>query len=177
MSGLALAATSLTLTDDDQPSTTVALTLSPDTVSENGGNRTVTVTGTLDGGASGADTAIAITVGANADSAVEGTDYEDVPELTLTVPANQTDGTVSFTLQPVNDVTAEGTETVSVSGTVTSATGLSVIPNTLTLTDDDAPSTRLDLTLNPSRYRKGRRPPRWRSPGRSTPGRSRRTRW
>ena len=71
-----------------------------------------------------------------------------MPELDLTIPANRTDGTATFTLRPTNDRTAEGTETISVRGNVA---GLTVTPAELAIADDDTASTRLDLSLNPSR--------------------------
>ena len=115
-SGLAVRSTDLTLNDDDVASTKVTLTLDPIEVSESAGSRTVRVTGTLDGAARIAETVVTVTVGSGADTAMEGTDYADVPELELTIPPNRTDGTVPFTLRPTNDRTAEGTETISVSG-------------------------------------------------------------
>ena len=147
VSGLAVRSADLTLNDDDVASTKVTLTLDPPEVGESAGSRTVRVTGTLDGGTRTTETVVTVTVGSGADSALEGTDYADVPELELTIPANRTDGTVTFTLRPTNDRTAEGTETISVSGIVT---GLMVTPTGLALADDDSPSTRLVLSLNPS---------------------------
>ena len=145
--GLAVRSADLTLNDDDVASTQVTLTLDPLEVSESVGSRTVRVTGTLDGGTRAEDTEVRLTVGAAGDTAVPGTDYERVPELDLTIPANRTDGAVTFTLRPTNDRTAEGTETISVSGDVA---GLTVVSAELALTDDDSPSTRLVLSLNPS---------------------------
>ena len=147
VSGLAVRSTVLTLNDDDVASTQVTLTLDTLEVSESVGSRTVRVTGTLDGGARTTVTVVAVTVGSGADTALEGTDYADIPELELTIPANRTDGTVTFNLRPTNDRTAEGTETISVSGNVA---GLTVTPTGLAIADDDSPSTRLDLSLNPS---------------------------
>ena len=131
----------------DVESTTVTLTLDPLEVRESAASRTVRVTGTLDGGARPTPTVVAVTVGTGGDSATEGTDYQDVGDLELTIPANRTDGTVTFTLRPTNDRTAEGTETISVSGNVA---GLAVAPAELALADDDVESTRLDLSLEPS---------------------------
>ena len=133
--------------DDDVESTIVTLTLDPLEVSESARSRSVRVTGTLDGGARPTATVVAVTVGSGGDSAAEGEDYAEVPELELTIPANGTDGTVTFTLRPTNDRTAEGTETISVRGDVA---GLTVTPAELAIADDDTVSTRLDLSLNPS---------------------------
>ena len=151
-SGLAVRSAELTLNDDDVASTQVTLTLDPREVSERAGSRTVRVTGTLDGGTRTTETVVTVTVGSGADSALEGTDYADVPELELTIAANRTDGTVTFTLRPTNDRTAEGTETISVSGDVA---GLTVVSAELALADDDMASTRLDLSLNPSTVSEG----------------------
>ena len=145
--GLAVRSADLTLNDDDVESTIVTLTLDPLEVGENAGSRAVRVTGTLDGGSRPTATVVAVTVGSGGDSAAEGEDYQDVGDLELTIPANRTDGTVTFTLRPTNDRTAEGTETISVRGDVA---GLSVTSAELALADDDEPSTRLDLSLSPS---------------------------
>ena len=145
--GLAVSSADLTLNDDDVESTTVTLTLDPLEVGENAGSRAVRVTGTLDGGSRPTATVVAVTVGSGGDSAAEGTDYQDVGDLELTIPANRTDGTVTFALRPTNDRTAEGTETISVRGDVA---GLTVTPAELAIADDDTASTRLDLSLNPS---------------------------
>ena len=145
--GLAVRSADLTLNDDDVESTTVTLTLDPLEVRENAGSRAVRVTGTLDGGSRPTATVVAVTVGSGGDTAAEGEDYAEVPELELTIPANRTDGTVTFTLRPANDRTAEGTETISVRGVVA---GLAVAPAELAIADDDTASTRLNLSLNPS---------------------------
>ena len=147
VSGLAVRSADLTLNDDDVASTQVTLTLDPREVRESAGSRTVRVTGTLDGGARPTATVLTVTVGSGADSASEGEDYAEVPELELTIPANRTEGTVTFALRPTNDRTAEGTETISVRGDVA---GLTVTPAELAIADDDTVSTRLDLSLNPS---------------------------
>ena len=146
--GLAVGSVDLTLDDDDVASTQVTLTLDPLEVRENAASRTVRVTGTLDGGVRTTETVVMVTVGSGADSALEGTDYAEVPELELTIPPNRTDGAATFTLRPTNDRTAEGTETISVRGNVA---GLTVTPTELAIADDDTASTRLDLSLDPSR--------------------------
>ena len=145
--GLAVRSADLTLNDDDVESTTVTLTLDPLEVRESAGSRAVRVTGTLDGGSRPTAMVVAVTVGSGGDTAAEGTDYQDVGDLELTIPANRTDGTVTFTLRPTNDRTAEGTETISVRGNVAE---LTVTPAELAIADDDTASTRLDLSLSPS---------------------------
>ena len=152
VSGLAVRAATLTLNDDDVESTEVALTLDPDEVGEAVGSRAVRITGTLNGSALTTNTLVVVTVGSASDTAVEGTDYTEVGELELSIPANRTDGSVIFTLRPTNDATAEGEETISVSG---HTAGLTVVPAQLVLADNDAVSTRLHLSLNPARVSEG----------------------
>ena len=134
VSGLAVRAATLTLNDDDVDSTEVALTLDPDEVGEAAGIRAVRITGTLNGSARATNTLVAVTVGAASDTAAEGTDYTDVGELELSIPANRTGGSVTFTLRPTNDATAEGEETISVSG---DTAGLTVVPAELMLADNE----------------------------------------
>ena len=128
-------------------STAVRLTMDEARVAEAGPAKTVTVTGMLDRAARPGATTVAIEVGAGTDAATEGSDFAPVGALTLTIPAYATSGTVSFTLTPMNDRTAEGTETISVRGNVAE---LTVTPAELAIVDDDTASTRLDLSLNPS---------------------------
>ena len=123
----------LTITDDDEPSATVTLAVSPSTVAEDAtGDRTVTVTAMLDAGARTDDVQVTISVADG--TAVAGTDFEAVSQFTVTIAARKTSGTGTFTLTPVDDDVAEDAETVMVDGT---APGLTVTGTTLTLTDDD----------------------------------------
>ena len=155
VSGLAVNSATLTLNDDDVESTEVALTLDPDEVGEAAGSRAVRVTGTLNGMAITNNTLVTVTVGSPSDTAVEGSDYADVGDLELSIPANRTEGSVTITLQPTNDATAEGEETISVSGDVA---GLTVVPGELVLEDNDAVSTRLSLSLRPNSVSEGAPP-------------------
>ena len=136
----------LTIIDNDTASTAVALSLDPATVAEGGGAATVTVTATLDGKAR--TTATAVTVSETADgTATSATDYAAVSNFTVTIPANQTSATATLTFTPTNDSTAEGAETVILSG---SATGLTGGTATLTISDDDTASTAIALSLDPA---------------------------
>ena len=95
----------------------VELSVAPATVGEHGPAATVTVTGTLAGGPRSADTAVSVSVGAPGDAATEGADYATVDDVTLTIEAGQTSGTVDVTLTPINDDIVEGDETLTVAGT------------------------------------------------------------
>ena len=108
-----------TITDDDAAPTGITLTASPDTVAENVQTApTVTVTATVNGSTRYvAKKTVTVTVGADGDSAVEGTDYETVNALTIVIPAGAASGMATFTLTPTNDQLVESTETISVTGT------------------------------------------------------------
>ena len=139
----------ISLTDDDMASTGITLTASPDTVAENVQTApTVTVTATVNGSTRYVEKkTVTVTVGADGDSAVEGTDYETVNALTIEIPAGAARGTTTFTLTPTNDQLVEGTETISVTGT--SSGGETVTGEVINLTDDDTAPTGITLTATP----------------------------
>ena len=136
----------ITLTDDD--ASTVTLSASPSSVSESASATTVTVTATADAAVSAA-TAVTVKVGKTGDSATEGTDYSTVNDFTITIAANATSNTGTFTLTPTQDTNAEGTETITVAG---SGTTLNVTGTTVSLTDDDIAVT---LSAKPSSVKEG----------------------
>ena len=153
---LAVHAASLTLTDDDEASDAIALSLSPAEVGEGAGAATVTVTATMNAGARTEPTELTVSV--TGDTALAGTDFVGVSSFTLTVPADAVKtGQETFTLTPTPDEIAEGDETITVSGeevvdATQMETALPVSPATLTLTDDDTASTRIDLSVDRLRF-------------------------
>ena len=119
----------------------VILTLNPTTVAENAGQTVVTVTATLDGSAThNTPTTVSVEVGKSGDSATEGTDYATVDAITVTIAANESSGSATFTLIPVEDGVDEVDETVSVSGTTND---LSVVSTSVTITDVDLPQVKI----------------------------------
>ena len=142
--GLTVTPAELTITDNDTASG-VTLTLNPAAVSEDAGPTPVEVTAALDGTARADDTVVTVSVrGGTADA----DDYADVPSFEVTIAASEASGTATFTLTPVDDAVAEGSETLEVSGTTT-VSGLTVTAAELTLTDDDSASTGVTLTVEP----------------------------
>ena len=139
------------VTNLDTASTGIALTLAPTSVHEDGGATEVTVTASLDAGARTEATEVTVSVAGN--TAIAGTDFTAVEPFTVTIPAMQTSTTTVFTFIPIQDETAEGAETVTVSGTSTS--GLPVTSAVLTLTDDDTASTAIALALDPGSVAEG----------------------
>ena len=136
----------LTVEDDDSPSTKVTLTVSPDRVPE-GAPRAVTVTATLDGASRTEATEIAMMVSSG--TAIAGTDFVEVSDgFTVTIDARAGSGTGSFTLEPVDNDRDEADKTVMVvlSGPATvPAVGAEPAPLTVepasglvvTIADDD----------------------------------------
>ena len=151
-SGLTVEPAALTLEDDDEASTSVTLSVSPASASEDGGAQQIAVTAALDGAARAEATSVTVSVGAAGDSAASGTDYQAVADIALTIPAGSMSGEASFTLTPVDDGVAEGDERITVTG---AGSGLSVDPAELTLEDDDAASTSVDLSVSPGSVSEG----------------------
>ncbi len=138
------------VTDDESASTGVALSVNPMTVSEGAGGTPVTVRAALNGAARLGSTPVKVAVGRTGDSATEGTDYETVDDLTVTIPAGLTSATERFTLTPTDDVVVESDKTVTVSGTTTVSGITTINPATLTITDDDVPPDTIELRVSPA---------------------------
>ena len=133
-----------TITDDDAAPTTLTLAVDADnntenvqsSLAENGGAKTVKVTATLGGSTQfDVDKTLTLIVGADDDSATEGTDYTNVADVTLTIPAGDQDVERTFTLTPTDDAFREASETISFDATLASVT---VTGASITLTSDDA---------------------------------------
>ena len=142
-----------TITDDDAAPSAITLTVDADTaadevqdsLAEDGGAKTARVTATITSATRfAAAQDVTVTVGKAADSATEGTDYDEVAALTITLPAGAASAHVDARLTPKQDTLAEGDETISIEGELT---GVTVTPTSLTLTDDEAtPTATLALT-------------------------------
>ena len=142
-----------TITDDDAAPTAVTLTVDADTgtdnvqdsIAEDGGAKTARITATITSATRFATAQdVTVTIGKAADSATEGTDYDEVDDLVITLPAGADSAHVDVTLTPKQDTLAEGDETLSIEGKLS---GVTVTPASLTLTDDEAtPTATLVLT-------------------------------
>ena len=137
---------------DQSPPTRVALALNPERLWEGGGAATVTVTARLDGSWP-VDTAIALAVAGS--GAADAVDFEAVADFELTVPARMTSAAAQFTLTPQDDLIDESDETVTVSGTVPDAPAMEVLAATLLLSDEEAPTRRVRLSLSLSELSEG----------------------
>ena len=112
--------TTVTLADDDTHA--IDLSASPSSVSESKASETVTVSATINAARSSATT-VTVSVGESGDEATSGTDYEAVSDFTVTIAANKTSGTGTFTFKPKTDTAYEGFESVTISGTTSSGGG------------------------------------------------------
>ena len=133
----------LTITDDDG-TPTVSLVLTPSSISENGGESTVTAT------LSGASSApVVVTVSAAPDSPAVSGDFT-LSGTTLTIAAGQTTSTGVVTITAVNNAVDAPDKTVTVSGSASGGNGVSAPSSqTLTITDDEGTPT-VTLVLTPS---------------------------
>ena len=120
--------------DNELASTVLTLKASPEIVQEEDGTRVVTVTGTLNKAPWTTDMDALVTVGAAGDTAIEGIDYSQVADLTLTIPAGETVGTTTFTLTLLDDSIDEHDETILIAG---SSLELEVIPTVITIRNND----------------------------------------
>ena len=134
----------VTVTDDDAAPSGITLTANPDSVTENGGAKTVTVTAAVNGATRYAQ-ARTVSVSVGGGTAISGTDYTAVDSFDITIGAGEDDATNTFTLTPDNDVLAEGSETIDVTGTLS---GITITPDEITLTDDDAAPSGITLSVD-----------------------------
>ena len=141
---LAPANRTLTITDDDTPQATLAL--SSASIAENGG--VATVTATLDRTSS---VAVTVTVAAAAGTNAVAGDFTLSTATTLTFAANATTSAGLVTVTAVNNTTDAPDKSVTVSGTASDNNNWTNNPPgvTLAITDDDA-APGVTLALDPS---------------------------
>ena len=148
--GLTVVGTELTLADDEEVPA-VELAVTPESLLESDGARTVTVSATLDPEVAMANDVTTVNLELMG-SATLGTDYTRTwtpATPTISIPLNETEGssTVTLTLAPQDDDLAEGDETIVVEGTATTGSrGLVLRVATITLQDDDVRGVQVEPT-------------------------------
>ena len=125
------AQTDIKITDDETPSTSIALSVSPHTVREDAEQTELTVTATLDGQALAQDATITLSID-DASSAQRDLDYSAVFNPMLVIPVGSIAGAVSLFIDPVADSEEEGNETIALNSAIEGLAGDSA---TITLTD------------------------------------------
>ena len=131
------AQTDIKIADDETPSTALALSVEPHTLSEDAVVTEVTVTATLDGKVLDADATVTISVDA-ASEATRDLDYSALFNPSLVIPAGATSGSLIVLLDPTTDNEDEGRETIMLHG---SAEGLTSGSAQITLADAGAAMT------------------------------------
>ena len=139
---MTVTSTFVTLADDDVDD--VILSVSPGAVEEASPATTVTVTAALSNGTTyPADKTVTVKVAGG--TAVPGPDYAPVEDFEVTIAANETSGTGSFTLVPSGDGVVEGDETILLAG---ESGSMNVTPTSLVLLDTDIHRVRLSTSLS-----------------------------
>ena len=125
----------VTVTDKDVPSTAIYLKVSADSVREDAGARTLTVTATLNAAPRRTDTEVELRL--EADTAQAVTDFAEVNPVTLTIDAGSPSGTAQIVLTPVGDDVDEEDETVRIAASTDSGLAFSPASLEVTIEDDD----------------------------------------
>ena len=165
LAGFTVNSGEVTITDDEATPTVINLSADVDSgttgeqtaVAETGAAAEVTVKAALGGTAVLAtDTVVAVSVaGLGGSGGAEAADFAPVTGFNITIPAGQTSATGTFTLTPVDDELAEGTESIAISGTTSAAGFTAVNGAAVTITDDEVAPTEIILTLNPASVGEG----------------------
>ena len=156
-SGFTVNGAVVTIDDDDAPPAIVLSVDADDAVSgvqssvgEASAAKTARVTASVPGGTT-FESAVAVTVsvdGAGGTGEAEAADFAAVADFTVTIPAGQSSGSATFSLDPTEDVSVEGAEDITVSGT-SAAVGVRVISTSIEITDnDDPPTASLSVDLD-----------------------------
>ena len=138
--GVTARGVSVSVSDDDIPSTEVRLSLSANSVPEGAGAQHLTVKAELNAAPETADTAVSLTLEAGS---AQTEDFAAFGPVTLTIPSGQLRATVQVTVEPVRDAVDEDDETVRISAAFTSRapgsqlTALNPQSLDVTVIDDD----------------------------------------
>ena len=132
------ASAQVSVTDNDDPPTGIALSVLPTTVSEADSSVAVKVKATPTGGTRfGEEQSVSVSVAGSGEANAVG--FAAVAGFEVVIPAGAAEGESTFTLVPVDNLSIDADETIQVSGSVSSQPALTVTSASLTLTDDDAP--------------------------------------
>ena len=125
------AQTDIKIADDETPSTSLSLEVTPHTLSEDAGVTQLTVTAMLDGKA--LDAAATVTLSIDPESAAtRDLDYSALYNPSLSIPAGSTSGSITLLIDPTADNEDEGNETITL---IASAEGLTSASAHITLAD------------------------------------------
>ena len=152
----AVDAATITIIDDDDPSTVITLSLDTAEIDEDGGGVTVRAEAEVDDAAPSSDVSIVLSFAGSADKGTNSDttrDYTDPGTITVTIAKDATAGAAEFQITPLNDMIDEDTETIIVNAALSTG-GLSITPSpasfTINLNDDDTVSDAISLSAMPS---------------------------
>ncbi len=140
------------LTDNDITPTSISLSVDPSNVGEGEGGVSVNVTGLLGDGSTVLLVDTEVVVSLSGTHVEFGPDYE-ASELTITIPAEQAEGSGTIALTLIEDNLAEGEETIEVSGV---SPGFIVESAMVGLSDNDVAPTSVTLSVDASSFDEGR---------------------
>ena len=107
--------TDVKITDDETPSTSIALSVSQHTIGEDSAETNITVTATLDGRPL-ADNASVIVAIDGASTATRDVDYAALFNPVIVIPAGSIMGSTQFVIRPMSDTEVEGHEAIKLIG-------------------------------------------------------------
>ena len=143
--GFTVVSAEIGLTDNDVAPASITLTVAdPASLAEGAGETAVTVTATLGDGSTALLTETQVTLSLSGTDEALGPDYT-AGEVTITVAPGATAGSGPVPVSVVDDILAEGDETIQIAG---AAEGFSVEPATVALIDNDTAPTAIILTVD-----------------------------
>jgi hypothetical protein len=143
--GFTVVSAEIGLTDNDVAPASITLTVAdPASLAEGAGETAVTVTATLGDGNTALLTETQVTLSLSGTDEALGPDYT-AGEVTITVAPGATAGSGPVPVSVVDDILAEGDETIQIAG---AAEGFSVEPATVALIDNDTAPTAIILTVD-----------------------------
>ena len=136
----------LTISEDEVFPSELILSFSPTQINESANSTNVTVSTTFQRSNNFLrnDTNITISIAGN--TAMEGQDFASVNSFNITIPAGQSSGSASFSLQTLDDRVVEGNETVLIS---VSPPFMTNSADKLNIVDDDDRPSHINISLEP----------------------------
>ena len=131
----------ITIADDETASTSISLSVSPNTVAEGAGQTFVTITATLDGMVLDADATVTVSLDP-ASQATRDVDYRMLFNPALTIVAGAVSGSIDGLIDPLTDDKDEDSESITLNGKIeieglVDGTGTLIITDVAAMVDDE----------------------------------------
>ena len=131
----------ITIADDETASTSISLSVSPNTVAEGDAATSLTITATLDGKVLDADAVVTVSVDP-ASEATRDVDYRMLFNPRLTIVAGAVSGSIDGLIEPLADDADEDSESITLNGAIeglVDGTGQLIITDVAPVVDDGTP--------------------------------------